>query len=217
MVLGAHLTQTTFLGSSPKSPIQPSLGRWEGAGPEQRVGLCRTPAGLRPRPCDLRPRPRSLSLRPLPVICPADPGATRVSQGHSWKAGSSGATHASLSRFAGDWNLCPGVPAPPWRGRGSGDNTVDGRGPDSDFCTETLGMGKWLSPAPSPTSYLVSGEQGRRGRSMGPSHPVLQEHCAEMGGPVGKLRPRLRGVENAHLAGVSAEPPTRLVPLVGPP
>ena len=112
MVLGAHLTQTTFLGSSPQSPIQPSLGRWEGAGPEQRVGLCRTPAGLRPRPCDLRPRPRSLSLRPLPVICPADPGATRVSQGHSWKAGSSGATHASLSRFAGDWNLCPGGEKP---------------------------------------------------------------------------------------------------------
>lgn len=106
-----------------KSPIQPSLGHWEGTGPEQRVGLCRTPGGPRPRPCDLRPCPWSLSLRPLPVICPADPGATRVSQGHSWKAGLSGATPAFLSRFSGDWNLCPGVPAPPWRGRGAGDNT----------------------------------------------------------------------------------------------
>ena len=116
-----HASHLFFLPQ--KSPIQPSLGHWEGTGPEQRVGLCRTPGGPRPRPCDLRPCPWSLSLRPLPVICPADPGATRVSQGHSWKAGLSGATPAFLSRFSGDWNLCPGVPAPPWRGRGAGDNT----------------------------------------------------------------------------------------------
>ena len=151
-----------FLAPPPKSPIQPSLGRWEGTGPEQRVGLCRTPGGLRPRPCDLRPRPRSPSLRPLPVICPADPGATRVSQGHSWKAGPSGATPAFLSGFSGDWNFCPGVPAPPWRGRGAGDNTVAGRGPDSDFCTEHSGWGNGYRPPPPPplTLSLVNKEGG---------------------------------------------------------
>lgn len=148
-----------FLAPPPKSPIQPSLGRWEGTGPEQRVGLCRTPGGLRPRPCDLRPRRPSPSLRPLPVI------SAQLTQG---PRGSVKAIPGRLGPLGPRLLSLAGFQVTGTSALGSQLHPGGGRGPNSEFCRETLGRGSGCHLPPPNTSYLVSGEQGRRGHSIGP-------------------------------------------------
>ena len=161
-----------FLAPPPKGPIQPSLGRWEGTGPEQRVGLSRTPGGLRSRPCDLRPCPPSPSLRPLPVI------SAQLTQGPrgSVKAipgrlGSLGLCLLSLAGFQVTGTSALGSQLHPGGGGALG-TTLGGRGPDSDFCPETLGVGETAiaRPLPAPlTLFLVNKEEGAT--LLGPSPP----------------------------------------------